>query len=309
MTTLQKLTCMSLFMLCLHSAGASAVLTATAASNVNYDFSGRTIPKWSGGDLLALDYQSTASPVIRVFGRDGREILAVSLTVPQATTIVVAGFGRGSSGLIVACGRAIDGQGRQNAFLALLTPESGSQRLIALNDYYAERVAAAPDGTVWTFWHGVGDQFTTPDTLRHFDSNGKMIGSVLPGSTFSSRPALVDPHNELAVSANRVALFAASDSRYIELSLDGSIETDVRITPLAKGEKVTGFALTDTDHVFITSQVSARPRHHNLYSLDAQSGQLTMVAMPNNMTWVLGGDGNNVVGRTGSASFTLFSIQ
>lgn len=288
---------------------AAVILTSAGTTSTTYDYFGNRTPTWSGGTLLALENDSTSSPIIKVFGRDGRQVSSLPLTIPQAEVIVVRGIARGDSGLLVACGRAIDGQGRQVAFLALFPPNSGELAVVALKDYYAEQPAVAPDGTIWTVGYEPARR-SKADIIRHFDVNGKTIGSLIPADTFPSMLVLADAHNQFAVSANRVAFFAPSAGRYIELSLDGNVTTDIKTGALGQREKVYSFALTNDGRTFFTTQDPTPPRDRNLYLLDTRSGQFTAVAMPIGLIGLHGGDGNNLVGRTGDGrAFSFFSVQ
>jgi len=294
---------------CSEMVPAAVILIPAGTTSTRYSYAGNQTPIWSGGTLLALENDSTPSPSIKVFGRDGQQLTNLVLTIPQAEVIAVRGFARGDSGLVVACGRAIDGQGRQVAFLALFPPNAGALTVVALKDYYAELPAIAPDGTIWTVGYEPARQ-SKADIIRHFDVNGKIVGSLIPADTFASVLVLADAHNQFAASANRLAFFAPSAGRYIELSLDGKVTADIKTGALGQREKVYSFALTNEGRAFFTTQDPTPPRHRNLYLLDTRSGQLTAIAMPGGLIELHGADGSNLVGRTGDGrEFAFFSVQ
>jgi hypothetical protein len=285
------------------------VLKASGTATVDYDFAGKRSPKWSGGGLLTVENDLTASPIIRVFGRDGQKLSDLTVTVPRSDVIAVRGIGRGDAGLVVASGRALDSDGRQGSFLVLFQPNSPEEKVIALNEYCAELVAVARDGSVWTAGYAGTPRQPVGDTFKHFDANGKFIGSMVPAGSFSSLLALTNPHNQLTTSGDRLAFFAPSDGRYIEWSSNGSVTADIRTAPFAGNEAVTGFALIDGGRSFLTTQVNARPRRHNLYLFDARSGAARAIAVPDGLTRLLGGQGSDLVGRTAGGALTFFSVQ
>ena len=293
----------------LQAAQASIVLSPSGTSSVNYDFDGQRSPRWSGGALLTVDGDSTGSPIIRVFGRDGQEISDLTVAIPQAKFISVIGIGRGETGLVAASGSAVDTQGKHNSFLALFPPNPAEEKVIALNEYSAQLVTVAADGTVWTAGLAGNPRQPTGDAIRHFDANGRLIGSLIPTSSFSSSISLTSPHNWLAAAGNRVGFFAPAEGRYIEFSLDGRVTADIRTAAFGDTETVSGFALTNDGRALVSSQVSSHPRQLKLYNFDTRSGAHTNVGAPNGMSRLYGGEGNSVVGRTGSTSFTFFTVQ
>ncbi len=284
--------------------GRAAILTSSSRAAVNFEFT--AVPRWSAGMLIAVDYQATGAPLIRLFGRDGHEGGNLPLLIPQAQTIVVRGIARGDSGLVAACGRAIDKDGRQSAFLALLPPNGGAEKLIALNEYYAESLAVVSDDTVWTQGY-----FTSNDNrsgvFRHFDQAGLLIGSLVPESTFASKLHLADPGNGMAWSGGRVGWYSPGEGRYIEISSEGKLSADLK-TPVIQGEKMTGFALTEDGQVFLSTQTNSHPIHPVLYSLDKESGELRKEAPPEPIR-LYGADGNSVVGVTHTAGLQFLTVQ
>jgi hypothetical protein len=284
----------------------AAVFASSPAVSVADDLTGKPIPVWSGGALVAVDISVLNSPNIRLFGRDGHEISNFWLTIAQARAIGVTGWAHGVNGLVALTGVASANDGQQSSYLALFSQDGSGERVIALNDYYAKKVVVASDGTVWTQGVTRGPNAAGANVFKHFSQAGIMTGSAVPQASFSSTDSLSTAR--IAVSSNRIGWFAPGENRYIELSLDGTVIADLRTTPLQKGEKVNGFALTDGGQTFITTQNGAPP--HQLYSLDRTTGSLLTETPPETM-YIYGADANALVAHTqgGNGTFKFLTVQ
>lgn len=287
----------------------AVTLAPLAPVSISYDFSGKLVQRWTGGALAAVDYEFTAAPLIRVFSRDGQPLSQIPVSIPRATAIAVVGFARDQAGLVAICGRAVDKDGRQSSFLALFPPDGSAERVVSLNDYYADRIVIAADGTVWTQGYSTAKNAANTDVFRHFDQSGIMINSTIPASTFSSNLTLSDPNDSMAVSTDRVGWYAPREGRYIEISFDGKVTADVK-TPIIQGsERVTGFALTDNDQVFISSSTNSQgQRGSKLYTVDKTDGQLIPISLPEDLR-LYGADGNNLAVQTRASILKFFAVK
>ena len=150
------------------------------AAKMEGDLSGMRMPTWSGGALISVGSNSTASPQILSFDGLGRQLPPFILAIPEAETIDIDDAARGADGTLVVCGSAYDHSGHGSGFLAIVGPGRDSVNVVRLLPYYASRVTVASDGTIWTAGVEVthGKDSTPPNSgvIRHFDRAGKMLG-------------------------------------------------------------------------------------------------------------------------------------
>jgi hypothetical protein len=219
------------------------------------------VPKWSHGALLTVQYHDTTNPLIWLLERHGQR--AVPFTIPEARSMLIYDWDRGADGTIGISGSAADSDGRAATFVAWISADGTNSQVIRTSPYKPAMVAVAPDGTLWT----VGSEFTTKSSggigttlmpnvgvIRHFERSGKTLGSFVPQSTIQNPLSLSRSRNTLRASKDRIAWYSA-EGRYIEISLDGSLVTDIPVQ-LPGGQSMnenTGFALADEGDAFLSA--------------------------------------------------------
>ena len=75
------------------AANASVPLVEVEQAPVAFDFSGRLVPKWTGGALVVVDHLAPAI-TLHAFGRDGRSLQRVPLDIPGGSWSMVGQFAR-----------------------------------------------------------------------------------------------------------------------------------------------------------------------------------------------------------------------
>ncbi len=248
-----------------------------------FDLGNKLVANWTGGALIVGEMANTAQPEFHVFDSDGQVASYVALRIPGAAQVTVAGYARGVDGRIVACGDSFDSEGRGAPYIAIFSSDGASLRVIRTSPYSVRRVVFASDGTIWAF--GRERDSSKPSHLRpeagvirRFDSEGKEIGSfVLQSST--ALQELVYTNNYLAASANSIAWYCVPAQRYVEISLDGKVLSDIHVNMTGPAE-VTGFALTDAGTAFISTETE-KPLRWNFERLDRDRSE-----------WVKAGEGD-----------------
>jgi hypothetical protein len=140
--------------------------------------------------------------------------------------------------------------------------------MIRTGQYSPKGVAVASDGTVWTSGYETPDKhlagkndpsaafapYSNSSVIRHFDEQGKLLGSFLPQSELSTP---VDPHMEgtfLVANEDRVAWYCAASKRYLEFSPDGIVLNLQGVEPPVDRRRAVGFALTKSGRVFLSDK-------------------------------------------------------
>jgi len=191
---------------------------------------------------------------------------------------------------------------KEPTFPVLGTPADGSVRKVIpfpVDVYNPFAVAVAEDGSVWT----AGEpkkKASDHNIFWHFDSVGNKIGSAVDINSFSSSRAIHD-HSLFSASPHGLIFVCQKDGRYIELSLDGAVTTDipVQFPGTATGSFVAAVAATEDGQRFVAVEFpqgpqSPQPPHSAIYSVDRKSGNLAVAADSPDFG-LLGADRNTLV--------------
>jgi len=258
---------------------------------------------------VALEDFSSARPIVRLFDSSGQRTGVIPVSIPEADWIGVRAVAHGLNGVTAICGYAKDRDAHAAGFFALALNDGKMERIVRTEPYWPSAVTIAPDGSIWTEgaeFEGTKKTFSKTDNgiLRHFDPSGHLIGSFLPQSSLS-RDEMFRGIDQMASNARRVGWYVGRGAKaYFEVVKD-RLET---YPPLAQDEsrheRISGLAITNNDHVFISKSDGVDSR---LYVLNRESRTWDPVAVPEGGSppatgWLMGGSGNSVVLRTAEQS-------
>jgi hypothetical protein len=169
--------------------------------------------KWSHGAFLYME--SGYPPAFYTLDREGNWIYSAAFRAPNGALAWSNDYDRETDGSIVLAGQYSSDQGAV-PFLAWISVDGKTQRLVPTTPYFPYMLSVAPDGTVWTIGHEMinGDPKAPglePDAgvLRHFDGTGKLLGSALPQSRFKTSHEQFRLHSGL--SSPRAIVSAGTD--------------------------------------------------------------------------------------------------
>jgi hypothetical protein len=252
------------------------------------------VPKWSHGALMNVQYQDTNSPLIWI--DDGIAQHAVPFSIKGALSMLVYDCDRGSDGTLWLSGSATDPDGRHAAFVAWISADNTSSLVIRTGQYRPMRIAAAPDGTLWSVGSESMTKTVSADAavIRHFDKSGRTVNSLIQQSTIAHTAYLEGILNSVRASNDRIAWYCVgfddhTTGRYVEISLDGKLLTDisVRLPNNSLAYQITGFALSDKGDAFLsaTARGNGQPSQLGAYVLDKSAGVWKPLLQ---MSWALG---------------------
>ncbi|MEO8657795.1 MAG: hypothetical protein ABI693_04955 [Bryobacteraceae bacterium] len=243
--------------------GQSETLVATDHSlTIPESMEGRRSPIWSGGSLIVPQGPMGEENAFRAYDGGGRMVFNATFTVPEADHTYVRGFSRGADGILAICGLSSLNDGSSAPFLATISSDGGSQRLVRTAPYTPNVVVVAPDGTFWTVGRELDARLSEKSgvnleagVLRHFDKSGKLLSAFVPRSTISDTTTLASGQSFLVASSDRVGWIRftpVGQASYMEVTADSA--TSTYPIPFPAGSQVllevNGLALTDEGEVF-----------------------------------------------------------
>ncbi len=239
-----------------------------------------SIGTWSGGALLVLEGELDLAPVMRIYDASGTEAQRIDLQVPGAEGLDVLHrrIARSSSGYVAFAGTAYSNNGRAGGFLATVSPDGTSQRVVRTEPYVPFAVTFAPDGTIWTAGlkkddsgRDAGDS-ASYFVIQRFDTQGRQLRGAVPRSTFPGPVTPVDT-SFFVTSKDRVAWVSPLAHRYMEFSLDGKLLASY---PFAFSyTDLNGGALCDDETLWMSLRVRPGPagqQQSALASFDRATG-------------------------------------
>jgi hypothetical protein len=140
---------MALGMIGVNSVPAASSLVSTGTFAVPYEMSGELVPLWSNGALVVVRGEGAGAPSIFAVDRQGRQVFAATLLIPDSIRTYVLNMDRGTDGTVAVCGSAWSSDGRGAPYIARFSPDGLTEQVIRTESYYPYLVALAPDGTVW----------------------------------------------------------------------------------------------------------------------------------------------------------------
>jgi hypothetical protein len=97
--------------------GGQSFAPVATAEVIEIQSNSNRVPIWTGGALMSIENNNTGRPIIHAFDETGQETLPISLSIPGAQTVQIAGVSRGSDGAYALAGWTIDREGRRKGFL------------------------------------------------------------------------------------------------------------------------------------------------------------------------------------------------
>jgi hypothetical protein len=264
--------------------------------------------KWSHGAFLYGEF-GTYPPAVYTLDREGNWISSATVRAPNGAQVWSHDYDRGTDGSIVLSGQYSSDQGAV-PFIAWISADGKTQRLVPTTPYFPNMLSVAPDGTVWTIGHEMINWDTKapgldPEAgvLRHFDATGKLLGSALPQSRFKTRHEQFRLASGLLVAkSDRLGWFAPREEngQYIEISTATmAVQSYPGLPAPSRYDRADALALSDSG--MVTLQIEDRsPLARATYSFDRATSKWVPLRVPAiggyNCTPILTGtDGESLV--------------
>jgi hypothetical protein len=283
--------------------------------------------KWGHGGFVHADGAPTPTPTFRTLDREGNLTRSAAVSIPGAEKVDFNDFDRSADGSVAFAGVAWSSSGQRSPFIAWLSSDGSTERVISTGRYTAFHLSIAPDGTVWALGY---DAFSTPgpqvspnpgaDVLKHFDRGGKLLGSALPQSGFTSgseRARIVS--GRLVAQRDRLGWYSAigGNSRYVEISTDSMTQRTLPGLPPKYCDKwwdgaIDGLAMTEGGDVIVSID-DHRANDRRVYKFDRATSEWAPLNVPGLGGYsftphLVGSDGDRLVFRY-DYSAAFFSLS
>ncbi len=247
---------------------AATTLTETNQILFNHDFTGKPLPKWQNGALVARDAYNASAVNFTVFDSTGKKIQSHVFYVNGAKHLTVRDAARTADGTIGLCGGVIDADGRGSNYVAFINPADGATTLLRTDLFMASKITYASDGTFW-----VAGAESTPKTgdksrtfaealnkdaavFRQFDKTGKLLSSAVPNSAIVDPVTLADPSSVFGEVAGEIIWYSSRSHQLIAISRNGTF-SEVRDLKLPEDQIANGFAITGKGEILVTARGTA----------------------------------------------------
>lgn len=294
------------------AAGADRLPKPIEEAVVGASFADKPVPKWENGFLVGYD-NDQVPPTVSVFDRAGHRVNEVAVTIPEADRVLLRDAVEAPNGVLAVAGSAIKQQGAAGAaFIAWIAPSGKTLRIIRTSPFAAIRLCFGPDGTLWA----AGREFTADflgepphDVLRHYDSEGLFLKSLLPRDSFGSTGGRHPTELAfLVASPDRVGFYTTRGREWIEISPSGALLGRWKGFEAPPPIKIRGVGLTPAGSVYISTDGNAS-RMTEYYQLDKKTGVwnqidgANVVGSAQRFAHIVGSDGNSLVMRDRSLLF------
>ncbi len=191
---------------------------------------------------------------LRAFDDAGVPAAITKLVLPEATAVVVRDVAVSPSGDFVVAASAQNGAGSLSSVIAWTDRQGRLIRAVRTSPFAAFLVTFASDGTLWAAGRVHDELFRdTPhhDVIRVYDQQGRFIRSLLPSESFAASKWHPARGSYLVSGKDRIGLFSASTSEWVEMRLSGEVLGRWKIAPPPEGTTLMGAGLTSSGTLYL----------------------------------------------------------
>jgi hypothetical protein len=278
--------------------------------------------KWSHGAFLFQSGGAGLAPTFYTLDREGRLVSSVTASIPDAGYVSVGGCDRRGDNSIVFIGQARSAYGQPAPFIALISTDGRTERVISTAPYWPYMLTVAPDGTFWTLgFEMVNDKVSAPEldpnagVLRHFDRLGKLLGSTGPQSHFvkDSASEFRLTSGFIAATRTRIGWYGqgpGTGGQYVEIDLNSmTMHSYPGLSELPESSRLVCFSLTESGSTFLSLYDNAAQRSTTFMFDRAALKWLLIKANERPAPYLIGVDGEQLVFRDWSSKAFFFSLS
>lgn len=255
------------------------------------------MPRYQAGYVFSRD-SSMSSIWIDPVGAQGGEPVDHAIKLPNSIRLIVSDVAVSYDGSVAVCASAVDRDGRLVSAIAWIGPDGSSTRIVRTSPFSPTGIGFTADGSLWAAgvqkisrseWH------PSHDVVRQYDSDGKLVRSLLSRAEFSDdqwHPAYAA---QVATSRHYVALVSRQTGDWTLISSAGAVIRTGAIG-LSGDFRIGSAAVTDSGRLF-ASGMWPNDRHSALFEIGSQTVRVDPTGfLPDERIGpVVGSDGESLV--------------
>jgi hypothetical protein len=286
----------------------------------------KAVPKFQNGYFAAYDPPTVLLPQVYLHSRAGVQLMQAQIAVPGAYREAIRDVSISSTGIVAVAGKAYTNDGAQAWFIAWVDPNGVTQRVVRTSPFSADRICLAQDGSLWAAGVQVTPDFKNEkdeyDVLRHYDSEGRLLQSVLPRSSFTRgvvhNSIAPGEHGYLLATGDHIAYYGPTALEWDEISASGSV---LRRTlalkavagPLRGPVKAFGAAVLASGRAYIGAHErdSSGKEFSSIYRFDPATGGWAAVdtSQVGKVAEIIGSDGDELVIYKSAADISWVKVE
>lgn len=176
--------------------------------------------KWERGKLLRFDDDTST---VFALDRSGKVVTQAQIHLDQAIAGHIWDVSVSPQGTLAVALEGLSKAGAAAGFIVWLDGSGKTAKLVQL-PFGVWRVCFADDGTLWAqvIVPDRGNESSDYDVLRHYDSNGVLIGTAVPRLLFATKNIRLNM-SSLVASPDRIGLYEFESRTWVEVSYVGKL--------------------------------------------------------------------------------------
>jgi len=220
------------------------------------------MPHWEGRYLVSGTFEvKSPQPNVSLYDQSGTRVRKAAIWFPDSVRVSIFDAAVTPQGNIVASGYAAKSDGTFAYFIAKTDLSGAVTQVIRTNPFLASKVCALDEDSVWTYGDDLNKNHATLDykMLRNYSFSQGLLHAYVP------RSAIKIPVGGIVVgksmywmrcSGSKVAVYVGMGPDYFQLNVAHNTLDRFHVERMPGDMMVTGFALTDTGHVFASLEVT-----------------------------------------------------
>jgi hypothetical protein len=274
---------------------------------------------WSAGALVVAEGPVSEPDTFIAYNKLGQTVFKAHFSIPEAAHTYIRGYSRAADGTLALCGASFEKDGHGGPFIAVISPDGRTQKVVHTAPYTPEAIILATDGTLWTVGRELNESRSegrgvnlNAGVLRQFDHSGKPLASFVPRSSIADPSTLSAAKSVLAAAGARVGWLRFKEDgqgAYVEVTSGGKLTVypPPALPAPDTAMMIQRVALTDAGDVFAsamfasTTAKGAQPSYQIL-RLDRGAKQWRPLSLAGALTrtkWAMlyGGSGSELAMR------------
>jgi hypothetical protein len=278
------------------------VLSPASTVLIPRDNSNRPIPVFGNGYTVFFDRRPAK---VWSYDRTGLLKLETALSLPDASQLTISDVAAAPDGSIAVAATASTSH-QIAGVLFWINAEGNVERITRIWPFFAAQIAIGTGDSLWAAGKLTDGQslkeLPQHDLLRQYDTEGRLMRTALPTSSFTGARPAPGSYCVLSANATTIGFYSRRANEYVELDSTGVEVRRWKTSALPENVSIVRGALTSSGDFYIGGGYNrqASGYHMALFRLDKQSGAFVPVDVraegsPTRPLTLLGADGDRLI--------------